>query len=84
MRYSIEPREQKSIQEYEFLLFAKIFSDRYDRNPSTEAANNIVIDAAKSASKRLIQKTEEATGDMIGNTIVNKITSAGKLETKES
>lgn len=84
MRYSIEPREQKSIQEYEFLLFAKIFSDTYDRNPSTEAANNIVIDAAKSASKRLIQKTEEATGDMIGNTIVNKITSAGKLETKES
>ena len=84
MRYSIEPREQKSIQEYEFLLFAKIFSDRYDRNPSTEAANNIVIDAAKSASKRLVQKTAEATGDMIGNTIVNKITSAGKLETKES
>lgn len=58
-------------------------AEKYN-NTSTEAANNIVIDAAKSASKRLAQKTAEATGDRIGNTIINKTTSAGRLETKES
>ena len=32
-------------------------------------------DAIKTASKRAIQKTAEATGDLIGNKIVDKITS---------
>ena len=36
------------------------------------------IDAAKTASKRVVQKTAEATGDLIGNKIVHKFTSAGK------
>ena len=74
----------KSMNFYRLQIFLVIdMAEKYN-NTFTEAANNIVIDAAKSASKRLVQKTEEATGDMIGNTIVNKITSAGKLETKES
>ena len=41
------------------------------------------IDAAKSASKRVIQKTAEATEDLIGNKIADKITSAGKSNEKE-
>ena len=32
---------------------------------------------AKSASKRVVQKTAEATGDLIGNKIADKITSIG-------
>ena len=36
------------------------------------------IDAAKTASKRLVQKTAEATGDSIGSKIADKITSVGK------
>ena len=36
------------------------------------------IDAAKTASKRVVQKTAEATGDLFGNKIADKITSAGK------
>ena len=36
------------------------------------------IDAAKSASKRVFQKTAEATGYLIGNKIVDKITALGK------
>ena len=35
------------------------------------------IDVAKSASKRVVQKTAEATGDLIGNKIADKITSIG-------
>ena len=36
------------------------------------------IDAAKTASKRVVQKTAEATADLIGNKIANKINSVGK------
>ena len=36
------------------------------------------INAAKTSSKRVIQKTAEATGDLIGNKIADKNTSVGK------
>ena len=35
-------------------------------------------DATKTTSKRAIQKTAEATGDLIGNKIADKITSTSK------
>ena len=35
--------------------------------------------AAKTASKRVVQKTAEATEDLTGNEIADKITSVGKL-----
>ena len=41
------------------------------------------IDAAKFASKKVVQKTAEATGDLIGNKIADKITSLGKTKNKE-
>ena len=41
------------------------------------------IDAAKSSSERVVQKTAEATGDLIGNKIADKITSIGKSKEKE-
>ena len=34
--------------------------------------------ALKIASQRVIQKTAEATGDLVGNIIANKITSISK------
>ena len=40
------------------------------------------IDAAKSASKRLVQKTAEATGGLIENEIAHKITTIGKSKEK--
>ena len=40
------------------------------------------IDAAKTASKRVVQKTAEATGALIGNEIADKITSLGKPKEK--
>ena len=40
------------------------------------------IDAAKTASKRVVQKTAEATGDLIGKKIADKITSIGKSKEK--
>ena len=45
-----------------------------------DTAANIGLDAAKTASKRVVQKTAEATGDLIGNKIPDKITSVGNQE----
>ena len=40
------------------------------------------IDAAKTASKRVVQKTAETTGDLTGNKIADKVTSVGKSKEK--
>ena len=40
------------------------------------------IDAAKTASKRVIQKTAKSSGDLIGNKIADKINSMSKLKEK--
>ena len=45
--------------------------------------NKTGIDAAKTASKQVVQKTAEATGDVIANKIADKITSI-KIKSKES
>ena len=41
------------------------------------------MDATKTASKRVVLKSAEASGDLIGNKIADKITSIGKLKEKE-
>ena len=41
------------------------------------------IDAAKTASNRVVQKTPKATRDLIGNKIADKITSVGKSKSKQ-
>ena len=43
-----------------------------------DIATKTGIDAGKTSSKRVVQKTAEATGDLIGNKIADKITSIGK------
>ena len=47
-----------------------------------DTATKTEIDPAKTASKRVVQKTE-ATGDLIGTKIADKITSTGKPKEKE-
>ena len=41
------------------------------------------MDAAKATSKRVVQKTAEATENLIGNKIADKITLLGKTKSKE-
>ena len=74
MRYSTEPRFRKYVKGYGFLSFARKFVDKYGKK---------LIDMAKTASKRVVQKIAEATGDLIGNKIADKITSFGKTKSKE-
>ena len=77
MRYSTEPRFRKYVKGYGFLSFARKFSDKYGQK-LMDTATKTGIDAAKSASKRVVQKTAGATGDLIGNKKTDKITSLGK------
>ena len=42
-----------------------------------DTATKTGIDAAKTASKKVVPKTAEATRDLIGNKIAAKITSVG-------
>ena len=48
-----------------------------------DTATKTGIDAAKTASKRVVQKTAGATGDLIENKIADKITSIRKPKEKE-
>ena len=48
-----------------------------------DTATKTGMDAAKTASERVVQKTAEATGDLIGNKIADKINSIGKGKEKE-
>ena len=48
-----------------------------------DTATKIGIDAAKTASKWVVQNTAESTRDLIGNKIADKITSLGKTKSKE-
>ena len=48
-----------------------------------DTATKTGIDPAKTASERVVQKTAEATGDLIGNKIADKITSVRKSKEGE-
>ena len=43
-----------------------------------DTATKTRIDAAKTATQKVVPKTAEATGDLIGNKIADKTTSVGK------
>ena len=81
MRYSTEPRFRKYLKGYGFLSFAKNVGNKYGKT-LIDTATKTGIDAAKTASKRVVQKTAEATGDLIGNKIADKITLIGKPKEK--
>ena len=75
MRYSIEPRDRTYVKGYVFLSFAK--------KMGTHLSNKYATDAIKTTSKRALQKTAEAIGDLTGNKTAYKITSVAKKSTKK-
>ena len=82
MRYSTEPRFRKYVKGYGFLSFSRKFDDKYGKK-LMDIATKMGMNDAKTASKRAVQKTEEATVDLIKNKIVDRITSIGKPKEKE-
>ena len=74
MRYSLEPKYRKYVQGYSFLSFARKFGDTTKTGINTarefrykygkklmDTATKTGIDAANTASKKVVQKTAEAT-----------------------
>ena len=55
---------RKYIQGYGFLSFPRKFGDKKDEK-LMDTATKTGIDAADASSKRVVQKTAEATGDLI-------------------
>ena len=78
MKYLTEPRLREYVKGYRFLSFARKLGDKYGKK-LMDTATKTGIDAA---SKRVVQKTAEATGDLIGNKIADKITSVRKSKEK--
>ena len=81
MRYSTEPKYGKYVRGYASLSFARKFNDKCAKR-LMDTATKSGIDSAKTTSKRVVQKTVEVIGDLIGNTIVEKLTSLGKSKDK--
>ena len=87
-RYSVQPRDRLFVKGYRFLFFAKNMGKNISKSlsgkhsPGTLAmcqkllhhAKQSPTDVIKTSSKRVIQKTVEATGDLNGNKIANRIT----------
>ena len=78
MRYSIEPGHRIYVKGYGFFSFAKNMgthlTNKYGQIPFDSAKKSTTY-AIKAASKRAMQKTAEARGDLIGNKISEKTTS---------
>ena len=60
MRYLTEPRLRKYVKGYGFLSFERKFGDKYGKK-LMDTATKTGIDAAKTPSKRAVQKNAEAT-----------------------
>ena len=82
MRYSTEPKFRKYVKGYVFFSFARKRGDKYGRK-LMDTVTKTGIGAVKTAFTGVVQKTPEATGDLIGNKIGDKITSLGKTKSKE-
>ena len=81
MRYLIEPRDRIYVKGYRLLPFAKNMGKSLSNKYGQKLLDNTkksTTDAIKTASKRAIQITAEATGDLIGKKIADKITSVSK------
>ena len=64
------------------MSFTRKSGDKYGKK-LMDTATKTGRDAAKTASKRVVQKIAEATGDLIRNKIVDKITSLGKTKSNK-
>ena len=62
---------------------AKKLSNTYSQK-FLDTAKKSTADAIKTASKRATQKTAEATVDLTGNKIADKITSVSKKSTRDN
>ena len=82
MRYPLEPRDRIYVKGCGFMSFARSMSNKYGKK-LVDTAKKSATDAIKTTSKRAIQKTAEAAGDLVSNKIADKMTSVSKKITKK-
>ena len=89
-RYLVQTRETTFIKGYGFLSFSKCMVKDISKNISRSFSRNLLKNLLimlenlqqmhlKLLPKRVIQKTAEAAGDLIGNIIADRITKFKKL-----
>ena len=94
-RYSVQPRGRIFVKSYGFLSFAKNMGKNIGKNISKtlssknsrkllDHAKKSTTDAFKTSSKGFIQKIAEATGNIKGNKIADKITRVSKTSPKNN
>ena len=101
MRYSLEPHYRRYVQIQGFMSFARNIGNKYGRKIFDKSLGKSMKekygkkildnslsagkDFAKIAGKRELTKSAQATGDLIGNKIADRITkSARNKEKKEN
>ena len=94
--YSVQPRNQIFVKGYEFLSFAKNIGKNVGKNTRKnfgskcspkrpDHAKQSAVDALKTTSKKVqFKKRAEATGDLIGNKIDDKIIRVSKTTLKNN
>ena len=82
MRYSLESNHRKYVKVYGFMSFAKNFGDKYGKK-LMGSATKTGKEFAKAAGKKVIHKSAEVTGDLVGSKIADKSTSVGKPRSKK-
>ena len=98
MRYSLEPHYRRYVQGQGFMSFARNIGNKYGKKVFDVSKfmkkkygkkildNSLSVgkDFAKIAGKKVLTKSAEATGDLTGNKIADRITkSARNKEQKE-
>ena len=83
MIYSIEPRNRTYVKGCGFTSFSRSISNKYGKK-LVDTAKKSATDPIKSAFKRAIQKTAQATRDLIDNKIAHKITSVSKKKSNNN
>ena len=92
MRYSLEPNYRKYVQGQGFMSFAKNIGNKYGRkifDKSIDVSNKYgrkILDKsmdagkdfAKIAGKKVLHKSVEATVEMIGNKVADRITKSSR------
>ena len=77
MRYSLEPNYRKYVQGQGFMSFAKNTGNKYGRKIFDKSIDTSK-DFAKIAGKKVLHKSAEATGEMIGNKVADRITKSSR------
>ena len=83
MRYSLEPHYRRYVPGQGFMSFARNIGNKYGKK-ILDNSLSADKDFAKIAGKKVLTKSAEATGNLIGNKIADRITkSARNKEQKE-